>query len=1395
MRRLIVVTVFLITASGIVFASFPETKNIIYYLVDPNDIGKGFNDGFKKIIGDQYWLTSDSFGASQKYKTDYVRDPDGNSMKGKTVPAGSSVDKAWTIETGDPRTIIAIIDTGVQWYKPGLVNKFYLNRGELKNYPPSRDNDGNPVFDYNNDGVFNMQDYVDAIKSYQEMKKINPQLTDDVLDKIIDARNKYYQEDKSHYEFNFIRDYEEKHGKGSFNGTIPDLPYTPQHLIRAFSDGIDDDLNGYADDICGWDFFAGDNDADDVSSYTSTALYHGTGQSLAAGGEFFDDPESIDEIGACPNCMIMPLKTWDSFVQDTNYYGQAVFYAAFNGAHVIEGALGGLSNSGLCRDAVEYAYKKGMAVFMVSSDINSANHNWPTYLNEPIYCTGVVPDTYIEGVPLSGVNTWFRNSGLCQFGAKNHISFEVSSGSHSTALSSGAGGLLISHARRMLENKEIQKQFSYGSGMPVHPDQIKQLLTMSAEDVVPEDTQGTGTPDPSQVGWDQHFGYGRVNLYWAVKMLNDGKIPPVARITAPQWSQYLDPRKDLLELKGDILFADTSAKSWVIESGYGVEPDNSAFQEIRKGSSQGEDIDFGGPISLADIRQKVMPSGLDMGWYSKEPDTTYRGSASIQANRHMFTIRLRVMGTDPNNPRKDKVLAEDRRAFFMCEDKDLHAGWPKFLGVGGESAPRLEDLDGDNLKEVIIATSDGRILIYRHDGSPFTYKGRKIEFAADEINFAGNGKVDIEYIRSDMYRSLGRLPVYRPSFVTPAIADIDNDGVKEIVDVAGGTVYCFYLDPDRPPMKFDISANFKLDVLQGKVHNADHDPDYPGYENSNSTENPISPGAMAPPVLFDINNDGFKEIIVAAGDQRIYAWDKYGRMCPGWPVYARAYEKSGQKIIYSPCIADLNGDGKPELVVATNEVVGAGDDTPVTTSEQKSLINNVRSAMLGQSVLAGSSTSQPGGTLLASTLDTITNVAGKDCLVYAIQGAGNGDYSDGGRDYNFSKRSFVTGWPVSLKALLPDILPFLGPSTKPAAFDYDNDKADEIVACATSSQTAIIDGDGKILNKMKRAPMGSKAKEYLDDKSVSLNLFSSVALGNLDRDDNIEIAQGGLSLFGALNLFIAGQNFPFNHVMQVWDSKSGSFEDAFPRPIDDFSLYAEPAIADVDGDGVNEVLTGSGLYLLHAIGADGLDRGVFPKLTAGWIMMTPAVADIDNDGKNEVAAVTREGGIFIWDTEGKYTAGSNGKPQTWPTFGHDNMNTSNLGYDAVAPAGITEYEWTSDGLTFRCPGDDGLNGRAKEIKVLGYSSPINVSNFNEATVLKTIANPAAGNQLVYVNMPNDFAYYAVIAKDEAGNTSQLMLEGGPMTKEQIKAAGEASSDSGGGGGSSGLCFVNSAVSL
>ena len=51
-----------------------------------------------------------------------------------------------------------------------------------------------------------------------------------------------------------------------------------QDLILAFSDGVDDDGNGYVDDIAGWDFHDDDNDPFDDVDYG-----HGTGEAEDSG--------------------------------------------------------------------------------------------------------------------------------------------------------------------------------------------------------------------------------------------------------------------------------------------------------------------------------------------------------------------------------------------------------------------------------------------------------------------------------------------------------------------------------------------------------------------------------------------------------------------------------------------------------------------------------------------------------------------------------------------------------------------------------------------------------------------------------------------------------------------------------------------------------------------------------------------------------------------------------------------------------------------------------------------------------------------------------------------------------------------------------------------------------
>ena len=46
--------------------------------------------------------------------------------------------------------------------------------------------------------------------------------------------------------------------------------------------------------------------------------------------------------------------------------------------------------------------------------------------------------------------------------------------------------------------------------------------TRGPNDVTQANTIGTGVPDPAQVGWDTHFGWGRVDLGKAVSLAEGG---------------------------------------------------------------------------------------------------------------------------------------------------------------------------------------------------------------------------------------------------------------------------------------------------------------------------------------------------------------------------------------------------------------------------------------------------------------------------------------------------------------------------------------------------------------------------------------------------------------------------------------------------------------------------------------------------------------------------------------------------------------------------------------------------------------------------------------------------------------------------------------------------------
>ena len=254
---------------------------------------------------------------------------------------GIRADTAWKYWTGDPRTVVAVLDTGIRWQASELVDKIHLNAAELPT-PQHADGTACGSDDCNGDGAFNVEDYAH-----------DPRVAIDAGD--------------------------------SESDTILD----GSDLIATFSDSTDADGNGYVDDIAGWDFFDGDNDPFDASSCCS-AGGHGTGRAEEAVAE---TNNADDGVGMCPRCQLLPIRIWDTFVAPTDNWALGAVYAADNGASVAEGAIGGLTNTRFARAAVRYADRKGVSLMLVSSDINSANHNYPTNYNESVYVSGSFPDT------------------------------------------------------------------------------------------------------------------------------------------------------------------------------------------------------------------------------------------------------------------------------------------------------------------------------------------------------------------------------------------------------------------------------------------------------------------------------------------------------------------------------------------------------------------------------------------------------------------------------------------------------------------------------------------------------------------------------------------------------------------------------------------------------------------------------------------------------------------------------------------------------------------------------------------------------------------------------------------------------------------------------------------
>src|SRR5581483_4064581 len=172
-----------------------------------------------------------------------------------------------------------------------------------------------------------------------------------------------------------------------------------------------------------------------------------------------------------------------------------------------------------------------------------------------------------------------------------------------------------------------------------------------------------------------------------------------------------------------------------------------------------------------------------------------------------------------------------------------------------------------------------------------------------------------------------------------------------------------------------------------------------------------------------------------------------------------------------------------------------------------------------------------------------------------------------------------------------------------------------------------------------------------------LPLFSQPAVGDMDQDGVPDFVTSGASLSVAGSLAGGGKkpNQEGQMLLAAWSGKTGAMLPGSPMPLEDFTFFNNPAIADLNGDDFPEAIIGSGGYFLHAADGCGNQPAGWPKFTNGWIISTAAVGDLLGDGFLEVVSATRTGFVFAWKTKGR----SSGVVQ-WESLHHDNANTGNF---------------------------------------------------------------------------------------------------------------------------------------
>jgi len=484
--------------------------------------------------------------------------------------------------------------------------------------------------------------------------------------------------------------------------------------------GVDDDGNGYTDDIRGWDFYSGDNDPKprfDDEDAVDTVISHGThcaGIACAVGNN------GRGVAGQAWNCKIMCLK---GCVDDPATYGDAgvvyidaLQYAIDNGADVVSMSIGGaMTPSQMVTDMIAAGCTAG-PVPGKNDDRNGVNYavcmqNWSQMVPELDPAGAETEANEIIGV--CAVQTNLEMTDYTNWSTTDHLAdISAPGGSTTEGIDYLSTGLYIPGSAKFTEYIGME-----GTSMATpHVAGVLALVrSLSPESTAAEvrdavletaDYEGLYEANPTMEDHEQ-LGRGVLDGYAACESVSTSL--PDASVVAPSLGQLvttttpkivvsarrkgsrsapltrvtvrLDPTEGTLPTDEDAVWLDR------VTNAVGGDDTPDGLDDL-SGDSYPEDsrfrVELGSPlpigsggsethvveVTVTDARE--VPDGADPNAPTVTVTSTFRLTAvGLSSGRHMFSVPyLLHEGSDLSNARPQTVLSQvpggDGQGFYIA---------------------------------------------------------------------------------------------------------------------------------------------------------------------------------------------------------------------------------------------------------------------------------------------------------------------------------------------------------------------------------------------------------------------------------------------------------------------------------------------------------------------------------------------------------------------------------------------------------------------------------------------------------------------------------------------------------------------------------------------------------